>query len=246
MAKRDGNFYSGRDLFDPLRTGRKELCAKLEAAGFKGGRVDPLTLRYALISNQYTQQMNFSIDLLVQSKASVERIQRCYERLREIIGTGTDIDASETASDKMIDLVDKYEQQFDDALNDNLNTPNALAAVFVAINEINAMELGKAEAVEALRLMESFDEVLDVIDRRERSGILAKAEIEQRLALALPAFESLATAELDSAAVAGFVALRQAARKSKDFKRGDAIRDGLKQRGVMIEDVPQGVRWKVS
>ncbi len=246
MAKREGNFYTARDLMDPVAAGRKDLAAKLEAASFKGGRVDALTLRYALISNQYTQQMNFGVDLLVQAKASVERIQRCYERLREIIGPGTDLDIAETASDKMIELVDKYEREFDDALNDNLNTPNALAAVFKAINEINAMTLGKAEAVEAMRLMDSFDEVLDVIDRRERSGILTKTEIEQRLALPLPEFDLLANAELDSAAVAGFVALRQAARKAKDFKRGDAIRDGLKQRGVMIEDVPQGVRWKLE
>lgn len=246
MAKREGNFYTARDLMDPLAAGRNDLAAKLEAAGFKGGRVSPEVLRYALISNQYTQQMNFGVDLLVQSKASVERIQRCFERLREIIGPGTDIDAAETASDKMIELVDKYEREFDEALNDNLNMPNALAAVFVAINEINAMALGKAEAVEALRLMESFDEVLDVIDRRERSGILTKAEIEQRMALPLPELEALPTAEMNASAISGFVALRQAARKAKDFKRGDAIRDGLKQRGVMIEDVPQGVRWKLE
>jgi cysteinyl-tRNA synthetase len=146
----------------------------------------------------------------------------------------------------MIDLVDKYESEFDDALNDNLNTPNALAAVFKAVNEINAMELGKSEAVEGLRLMESFDEVLDVIDRRERTGVLTKTEIMQRLLRALPAFEELQTAELDPAGVAGFVALRQAARKARDFKLGDAIRDGLKKRGVMIEDAPQGVRWKLE
>jgi cysteinyl-tRNA synthetase len=246
MSKRDGTFFTVRNLTNPFGTRKPALGNELKRLNFRFGRVSASVLRFALISNQYSQPMNFTLDLLAQAKASVERIQRCYERLREILGPGTDLDIAETASDKMIELVDKYEREFDDALNDNLNTPNALAAVFKAINEINAMTLGKAEAVEAMRLMDSFDEVLDVIDRRERSGILTKAEIEQRLALPLPEFESMANAELDFAAVAGFVALRQAARKAKDFERGDAIRDGLKQRGVMIEDVTQGVRWKLE
>lgn len=87
---------------------------------------------------------------------------------------------------------------------------------------------------------------MDVLDRRERSGLLTRQEIDARLERPLPEFESLATAEIDALSVAGFVALRQAARKAKDFKRGDAIRDGLKARGVLIEDTSQGVRWKLE
>ena len=246
MSKRDGTFFTARELFDPLAAGRKELAAKLVELGFKDGRVAPSVLRYALISNQYTQPMNFTLDLLVQSRASVERIQRCFERLREIVGPGTDIDLAGPASDAMMALVDKYEREFDAALCDNLNTPNALAAVFKAVNEINAMTLGKAEAQEALRLMDSFDEVLDVLDRRERTGLLTKQDVEKRLESTLPEFEDLAVVEMHATAVLGFVALRQAARRAKDFKRSDAIRDGLKARGVQIEDTPQGLRWKLE
>ncbi len=246
MSKRDGTFFTARDLFNPAFNGRADLAARLEALGFKGGRVLPAVLRYALISNQYTQPMNFTLDLLAQAKASVERIQRCFERLREIVGPATDADIEGPAGDRMLALVDAQERAFDDALNDNLNMPNALAAVFKAVSELNSMELGKAEAVEGLRLLESFDEVLDVLDRRERSGLLTRQEIDARLERPLPEFESLAAAEMDALSVAGFVALRQAARKAKDFKRGDAIRDGLKARGVLIEDTSQGVRWKLE
>src|SRR5690606_27622568 len=123
MSKRDGTFYTVKDLFDPVGQGRSDLARELEAAGFKVGRVTPNVLRYALISNQYTQQMNFSVELLQQSRASVERLQTRFDKLREVVGNGTSPDLAETASDAVLDLVNKYEQQFDDALNDNLNMP---------------------------------------------------------------------------------------------------------------------------
>ena len=273
MSKRDGTFYTVKDLFDPVGQGRSDLARELEAAGFKGGRVTPNVLRYALISNQYTQQMNFSVELLQQSRASVERLQTRFDKLREVVGNGTSPDLAETASDAVLDLVNKYEQQFDDALNDNLNMPNALAAVFSAISDLNQMTLGPAEAREALRLMESFDEVLDVLDRSERSGLITRDAVAQWLdastlvakaahlsdwkqlpdreplwerfeAGQLPSFEELAPVEsMDGTMIELFVAIRQNARKAKDFATADAIRDDLKRRGVQLEDTPQGFRW---
>ena len=268
MSKSDGNFYTLRDLLDPQGNDRDDLAHELAEAGFKDGRVPAIVLRYALISNQYTQQMNFGVDLLKQAKASVERLQTRYDRLRETAGN-----ADGVASDKVLALVTRADQAFDDALNDNLNMPNALAAVFGAVGELNSMQLGPAEAREALRLMESFDEVLDVLDRTERSGLItreqvstwldkktltAKAEHLKHWAEApdreqlwemveagqLPSVDSLAPVEeMDGAMIVLFVAVRQAARKAKDFATSDAVRDDLKHRGVQIEDTPQGVRW---
>ena len=276
MSKRDGTFYTVKDLFDPAGEGRADLARELEAAGFKGGRVTPNVLRYALISNQYTQQMNFSVELLQQSRASVERLQTRFDKLREVVGDGTNPDLSETASDAVLELVNKYEQQFDDALNDNLNMPNALAAVFSAVSELNQMQLGPAEAREALRLMESFDMVLDVLDRSERSGLITRDAVGRWLdastliaraahlshwkqlpdreqlwerieAGQLPAFEELAPVEsMDGAMIELFVAIRQNARKAKDFAVADGIRDDLKRRGVQLEDTPQGFRWLLA
>jgi cysteinyl-tRNA synthetase len=270
MSKSLGNFYTLRDLLDPHGSDRDELAHELAAAGFKDGRVPPAVLRYALISNQYTQQMNFGVDLLKQSKASIERLQTRYDKLRETVG---DADSSGAASDQVIALVNHAEEAFDAALNDNLNMPNALAAVFNAVNELNAMQLGPAEAREALRLMESFDEVLDVLDRSERSGLITREQVAAWLdastlapkaehlkhwaeapdreqlwemieAGQLPSADSLAPVEeMDAAMIELFVAIRQAARKAKDFATSDAIRDDLKRRGVQIEDTPKGVRW---
>jgi cysteinyl-tRNA synthetase len=270
MAKRDGTFYTVRDLLDPASSGRAELAHELEQAGFKGGSVPPHVLRYALISNQYTQQMNFGVDLLKQARASVERLQTRYDRLRETVGDGSE---RASASDNMIALVNRAQEAFDAALNDNLNTPNALAAVFNFVGELNTMQLGKAEAHEALRLMESFDEVLDVLDRTERSGLITREHVASWMDKAalqakaahlkhwaetpdreqlwemieagqLPSADALAPVEtMDAAMIELFVAVRQAARKARDFAAADAIRDDLRRRGVAIEDTPQGFRW---
>ncbi|MBZ0135918.1 MAG: cysteine--tRNA ligase [Planctomycetes bacterium] len=273
MSKRDGTFYTVRDLLDPRAAERPDLADELEKAGFKDGKVPANVLRYALISNQYTQQMNFGVELLQQARASVERMQTRYDKLREAVGDGTNPDADETASDKVLELVTRLEEQFDNALNENLNMPNALAAVFGAINELNTMELGAAEAREALRLMESFDDVLDVLDRVARSGLITREQVQTWLdestlsekaahlkhwaeapdreqlwemveAGQLPKFEDLAPVEqMDGDMIELFVAIRQAARKAKDFEVADGIRDDLKIRGVQLEDTPQGFRW---
>ncbi|MCC6575395.1 MAG: cysteine--tRNA ligase [Planctomycetes bacterium] len=271
MAKRDGSFFTVRDLLDPVAAGRKDLQKPLADAGFKAG-VPANVLRYALIANQYVQPMNFSFELLEQARASVERIQRFFEDMRQAAG-----DATKPPSDRMVKLVNKHEEEFDAALNDNLNMPNALASVFTFIGAVNAAKPEAADAAEALRLMESFDEVLDVLDRSDRSGLFNTGDVSSWLdaeklktkaahevkhwakaadrevlfekieAGELPSFEDLAPIEeMDAEAIALFVAVRQAAKKAKDFKQSDAIRDDLKRRGVLIEDTPQGVRWTLS
>jgi cysteinyl-tRNA synthetase len=197
-------------------------------------------LRYALLSNPYTQPMNFSFDLLVQSRASLDRLQSRYDRLREV--------ASEegAASERVLAIVAAGKGGFHDALADNLNMPNALAALFDAVGELNQTELSPADATAALGLFESVDAVLDVLDRRPRSGLLTAEKLAARVALGgLPLREELGgMLELGPDAIESLAAARKAARGAKDYAFGDAIRDHLKQQGVAIEDTAQGVRWK--
>ncbi|MHC4840506.1 MAG: cysteine--tRNA ligase [Planctomycetota bacterium] len=234
MSKSAGTFFTVRDLLSPERD---DLKADLDSRGFKEG-VPANVLRYALLSNQYTQPMNFSLDLLAQSKASVERIQTRVDKLKELVGnTGS-------VSDDVRKIVDEGLENFDAALNDNLNTPNALAAVFNAVGELNQIELSPAEATEALRLLESFDEVLDVLATEARSGLLTREEVQALIdAGELPDADSLLSGELASASLASLVAIRQKARKEKDFALADKIRDKAKAKGVQIEDTPEGFRW---
>jgi cysteinyl-tRNA synthetase len=241
MSKRDGTFFTVRDLVDPRASQRPELATKLEGLGFPGGKVPAAVLRYALVSNAFTQPMNFGFELLAQAKASVERIQSRYDRLREVAAPGE-------ASAKVRELVASSVREFDEALDDNLNTPNALAAVFKLVSELNQAELSPADADEAKRAMEAIDQVLAVLDRSARSGVMTKGDVEARIAAGgLPAYEELAGREVtDAATVEAFICLRLAARKAKDFARADAIRDELKRRGVAVDDTAQGTRWKLS
>ena len=245
MSKRDGTFFTVRDLMNPATSKRPELAARLAEIGFPGGRVPASVLRYALMSNQFTQPMNFGFDLLAQAKASVERIQSRYDRLREQSEAPA---PAGPASARVRGLVAASIGEFDDALDDNLNVPNALAALFKLVGELNQLDLSPADAAEALRAFESVDDVLDVLDREAKSGVLTKDRIAELLASGnLARFEDLTGREhTDAAVVEGLVCLRQAARKSKDFARADQIRDELKRRGVLVDDTPQGTRWKLG
>ncbi len=245
MSKREGTFFTVRDLMDPGGSKRPDLAERLAEIGFADGRVPANVLRYALISNQYTQPMNFGFDLLAQAKASVERIQSRYDRLRELASEQA---AGSAPTTGVRDLVAAGIREFDESLDDNLNVPNALAALFKLVTELNQIDLSPADAAEARQALESIDDVLDVLDRETRSGVLTKERILQMLtAGAQPSFEELVARDsTDAGLVEGLVCLRQAARKAKDFARADAIRDELKRRGVLVDDTPQGTRWKLG
>jgi cysteinyl-tRNA synthetase len=244
MAKRDGTFFTVRDLFDPPANGRPELVPKLEAVGFPGGRVPAAVLRYALVCNQYNQRMNFSFDLLGQARGSVERLQSRFDRLRELAGAAA---SAAEATPRVQAAVESGERAFDAALDDDLNMPDALAAVFALVAELNQIELGPGDAALALATFEGIDDVLGVLGRRPRSGMIADERVATLAAGPLPSAEEIAAmTDLDAACIELCVAARKSARAAKDYARGDAIRDHLKQRGVVIEDTPQGVRWKRS
>jgi cysteinyl-tRNA synthetase len=228
MAKRDGTFYTVRDLLDPVASGRPELVAQLEAAGFATGRVPAVVLRYALLSNHYGQPMNFTFELLAAARVSLERLQGTYDRLREVEDAGADGPAA------IAPLLAGARAAFDAALDDDLNMPVALAAIFGLVRDLNALpSLPPADARAARVLLESFDAVLDVLDRSERSGLIERSRLAALAAGAAPVdfIEEL-------------LGLRQAARADRDFARADALRDELRRRGVIIEDTPSGVRWK--
>jgi cysteinyl-tRNA synthetase len=241
MSKRDGTFFTVRDLLDPRREGRPDVADRLVALGFADGRVAPAILRYALIANPYTQPMNFSFDLLQQSRVSIERIQSRYDRLRELAN-----DAPAAPSPEVATLLEEARRAFDTALDDNLNVPSALAAVFHLVMALNQREakLSAGDSAAALAALDHVDDVLVILDRRARSGLFTKEEVAAAVAAGAPASETL-VAPLAPEAILRAVARRQAARQAKDFAGADAARDALKRAGVVIEDLPAGFRWKL-
>lgn len=175
-------------------------------------------IRFFLLSGHYRSPINFSRELMDQAKNGLARIQTAKTNLLHLIVHGSqNITAQEEKSLKGLDL---YRQKFIAAMDDDLNTADGISAVFELIKEVNTIVKDGASsqfAQSALDLLQELTAVLGLLQDKEKEET-ADDEILQ------------------------LVEERQAARKAKDFARSDEIRDLLKQKGITLEDTPQGVR----
>jgi cysteinyl-tRNA synthetase len=209
MSKSVGNFATLRELF---------------SHGHK-----PSSIRFLLASVPYRRQFNFAPESLQGAASSVERLRNFVARLRaEKFPEGISLAMAERAA--------KSRDEFDRGLADDLNTAQALAAIFDLVRDANtAMDRGEfrqGDAARVLEAMETFDAVF---------AVLRDDDAEKLLALGI----AQASVSLTDAEVEAFVAERQAARKRRDFAVSDRIRDELAGRGVILEDSRDGgVRWK--
>jgi len=209
MSKSLGNFFTLRDLF---------------AKGYK-----PSALRFALASVPYRRQLNFTFDGLQQATSSVERLRNFAARLKnEKFAAGS--------SAEMAARIKTAADDFDGGLSDDLNTAQALAAVFDLVREANiAMDKGEfrqGEVKPALAFLASFDKVFAVLD---------DTDAEKLKALGFGADD----AGIGDAEIEKLVAERQSARARRDFAASDRIRKELSDRGIILEDTKDGnVRWK--
>jgi cysteinyl-tRNA synthetase len=199
-------------------------------------------LRYALIANPYTQPMNFTFDALTQASTSIERLQSRVDRLRERAAAANTGDASASVNEWLRAAT----RGFDAALDNNLNVPQALAEVFGLVAKLNQSDasLSAADARAALETFSEFDAVLDVLARKARSGLVPFAELDPNAAISADPGALPAADELDDTAIAAALSQRHAAKRAKRYADADAIRRALSERGITIEDAPQGVRWK--
>jgi cysteinyl-tRNA synthetase len=234
MSKRDGTLITVKALLNPDSATPTQLTSELQQAGFTGGRVPAAVLRLALIATPFTQPMNFTVDVLMQVKAGVERLQSLYTRLEHIRGRGPGPVETPAAEDVRV-LIERGTAQFDAALDENLNMSKALAAMFQVVSSANRRELSAADAVEVKRFLEHCDDIFAVLDRAADSGTLSNSELES---------EAAASSEADRSALPQLLVERFTARRSGDFARADAIRQQLTQLGVEIEDTRDGVRWR--
>jgi cysteinyl-tRNA synthetase len=174
----------------------------------------------------YRRQLNFTFAGLQQAASSVERLRNFRLRLRtEKFPDGTSDAAARAA---------RAIEEFDAALDDDLNTAEALAAVFNLVRDANtSMDQGafRAGDVPALEnALQHFDRVLAVLTDDDREK-LASFQPEKR-------------AGLSDADIEALIGERQQARARRDFKRSDEIRDQLQRQGIILEDTKDGVRWK--
>ena len=235
MSKRDGTFFTVRDILDPMAQERPQLAAKLEALGFAGGKVPAAVLRYSLICNQYGQQMNFTLDGLAAARTNLERLQSLADRLRELAAPGDE--------GRLVGLREHIDG-FRAGLRDNLNMPRALAELFAFVGGVNQLELTPGEAHAALEHLFAVDSVLGVLTHETRSHHLSETamreleggDIDTLLARKPPSF--------DDGEISSLLSHRARARREKDWALADVIRDLLSEVGVSTEDTSDGVRWK--
>jgi cysteinyl-tRNA synthetase len=197
MSKSLGNYYTLRDLM---------------ALGHQ-----PEAIRYLLASVPHRKSLNFTMDGLKSAAIAIERLRNFRLRLQtDKFGEGVNQQIETRTAEAS--------QAFAGALNDEINTAEALAAMFEYVRDANsAMDSGEfraANAAAALEFLASFDAIFDVLRPSGKSGELPDEGVETR------------------------IAERTAAKKAKNFALADQIRVQLLEQGIVLEDTKSGVRWK--
>ena len=176
---------------------------------------DPRAIRYLLLSTHYRQQFNFTFEALEASKGAIDRLNNLMRRLQDANGKGGGPAATSS--------ICKLQVAFGEAMDDDLNVGAALAVLFDFVREINnlldANMVSKEDAKAIISVVGDLDRVLGIIGKAEKEEPLPK-EAEE------------------------LIKKREEARKAKDWKAADEIRQQLKSIGITIEDTPRGVRWK--
>ena len=192
MSKSLNNFFTVRDVAN--------------AYGYE-------PIRYLMISSQYRGPINYSVDIIEQGKNALERLYTCRDNIDFAFKNakeGGEIPA----------FIEQRKQEFITAMDDDLNTADALAAIFSLVREINTVIADGAGKDTLTACADMFDELTGVL------GLVYNRK----------------TDDLDKE-IEELIEKRTKARKEKDFKTADEIRDKLKDMGIILEDTPQGVKW---
>jgi cysteinyl-tRNA synthetase len=220
MSKSLGNFYTLRDLL-------------LE--GYK-----PSSIRYLLTSVPYTKQLNFTLAGLEQATESVRRLRDFKSRI-EMARTPAG------KNEKIQALAAKTKEDMRAALADDLNTANAMGAMFEMVREVNTLadqgELRQDDKAPLLEAMQQFDEIFAVL-KDDDAGKMDRAREWAKAHGKLTAEEAAAPARISDQEAQQLVDERNAAKKARDFARADSIRSQLEALGIIVEDTKDGTRWK--
>ena len=199
MSKSLGNFFTVRDISE---------------------KYDLQVLRFFMLSAHYRSPLNFSDDLMESAKNGLERIITSGAKIRDIISNGKDGKVTD-AEAKLLDEAKEYITKFEEAMDDDFNTADALAAIFELVKFVNSN--AKAESSKAF--LEALKQ--EIVTLSDICGLIVDKKAEM----------------LDSD-IEALIEERQAARKAKNFARADEIRDELLAKGIVLEDTREGVKWK--
>ena len=224
MSKSEGNFYTLRDL---LLKGHKASA-----------------IRMLLISVPYRQQLNFTFDGLAAETGAVERLRTFHDRVRAAAASASAADNSVLAEETT-----RYRENFHAALANDLNTAEARAAIFDLVRAGNAAldsnSVSRANAAAMLDVLNDFDSVFAVLedhDAEHTRAALEWAKREGRLNEA--SAEVVAQSAISDEQIQALVDERTQAKRARNFARADQIRNELAEKGILLEDSKDGVRWK--
>ena len=198
MSKSLGNFFTVRDVANEY--------------GYE-------PIRYFLISSHYRSPINYSVDIIEQCKASLVRLYNCRESLDFALKNA--VDTAPSNADAVKATLDSRRDQFIKVMDDDLNTADAISAVFELVKDINTSVITDAPSKElveyATKLFDELTGVLGLVYNRKTESL--DDEIEK------------------------MIEARTQARKDRNWAEADRIRDELKAQGIILEDTPQGVKW---
>lgn len=181
---------------------------------------DSDVIRFFMLSAHYRIQINFSKELLDSAKASVERLYNTIGNLENLIDEVSREDMNEEEKD-YIDSLNKYREKYIQKMDDDFNTADAITVLFELSKDLNTnlnANSSKEVVSKALGVLRELGAPLGILQKSTKGSL--EDEIE------------------------ALIEARQKARKEKNFAEADKIRDDLKARGIVLEDTPQGVRWK--
>lgn len=199
MSKSAGNFFTVRDISE---------------------KYDLQVLRFFMLSAHYRSQLNFSAELMEAAKSGYERIVTSVSNLNYLLENAScDIISEEET--RLLKEAESFESKFDEAMDDDFNTADAISAIFelVKFANSNTKESSSAEYIKALK-----EEIIRLSDI---CGLLVEKQ------------EELLDEDIER-----LIEERQAARKEKNFAKADEIRDELLNKGIVLEDTREGVKWK--
>ncbi len=200
MSKSAGNFFTVRDISE---------------------KYDLQVLRYFMLSAQYRTPLNFSAELMEAAKNGLERIVTCAHNLTYLMEHASTQNGASSEEREYLQGAQQYRTRFEEAMDDDFNTADAISVVFELVKYINSHVDGgsSGEFLKALYdLLYQLTDVLGlIVDKKEE---MLDEEIER------------------------LIAERQTARKEKNFARADEIRNALLEKGIVLEDTREGVKWK--
>lgn len=177
-------------------------------------------LRYFLLTGHYRSPINFDADLLQAAATALTRIQNAYKAAQHLAESSQTTE-SEKARDQLLQAIEAFKAAFIKAMDDDLNTPDALASVFTYIRELNTAMAEGISAATAQEAVAALEEIADVL------GLALKAETDE---------QQIPQNVLD------WLEQRTLAKRNRDFAQADALRDQIQQAGYQVIDTPQGAR----